>query len=1249
MKKIYVLFAVATMYFQAGAQTLNQSADWPNPAWTITGSYSDNAGAFESDPTTTANFAFNDDVAGNGHEDNIAAESPVIDLTAAHTAGEVGVEVTVQYGYHYLANDVLLIEYWDADAEEWVAWGTTIPGNNTSILDDFCSIPKVMFDSGALSIVAFTPTQLSGFKYRISYDDQVDGIDWNYGFCFDSPTIKSISCITPSMLDYSNVTTTTADFSWQPNGTETAWEVLVLEDGSEAPTDDMAGTAVTTTPVYTGTLLSPATTYQFYVRANCGSSFSSWSGPISFITTCVPIGDFTEDFESTDTNVMPDCWSKKIVSTSEDSYMYVSGSGGATEAKSLVMGNSDGSTAQLFAISPVLDNLVSGDHRLKFSVKGSNTITFEVGTMTDPSDETTFTSMETYTLSNTHQLHTLNFDTSTTDTYIAFKATYSSTYYSLNIDDVVWEPIPSCVEPSDIVVSDVTNNSATIAWTVPDLAPAQGYEYVYSTSGDSPDSAEYTGTVDAGIVTADLASLDPATTYYVWVKAVCSGTDSSGWSVLASFKTACDPTGDFTENFDSFDYGTIPDCWSRIVNSSSDYAIVSIVDYGGTSDSNSVQIYNSGDNAADLFLITPYLADLGNDTHRIRFKASGGSGYSLIVGTMSNVSDPDTFTPVETINLTSNYTDYSVSFTSSTTDRYVAFKHGVEETYQTISIDDVNWEPIPTDAPECVSDAVATPDEECGNYATNFEWTAPQGAEGYTLTIGTTSGANDVIDNLDIGNVTTYSFTGDYNSTYFYSIIAYNDFAAATGCNIDTFTTAANLCYCASEPTSVDNNGVSNVQLGSTDFENGDVTYTDNTASPVDLAQGLNTNVQVSFETGYDYDTNIWIDFNDDFNFEEDELVYSGESEDEDSTVLNASFPMPSDAALGAHRMRLAAADSGQATPEPCYNDSYGVTIDFTVNIVAASCTPPAVASSTIVPDCDNNQYSIDIDITDLGSGTPSITDGITTWPVTATGVINIGPFENATTETLTVTHGTETICDLPLGNFNYSCPAPNDVCDTAIPLTLGNDFDSGAMNATTAEATTSDIVPDCQDFVASDVWFTVVVPDDGNLTIETGGVAGSDNDDTIMSVFSGTCDDLTPIDCSDDIDLDNGNLFSKLELTDLTPGETLYVGVWQFDVFGDSTQGAFQISAYNEFLSVGDFDVNKLTYYPNPVKDILNLSYDQEISDVSVFNMLGQKVYSKSVNATNTQLDLSALSQGTYTVRINADNASKVVKIIKQ
>lgn len=84
--------------------------------------------------------------------------------------------------------------------------------------------------------------------------------------------------------------------------------------------------------------------------------------------------------------------------------------------------------------------------------------------------------------------------------------------------------------------------------------------------------------------------------------------------------------------------------------------------------------------------------------------------------------------------------------------------------------------------------------------------------------------------------------------------------------------------------------------------------------------------------------------------------------------------------------------------------------------------------------------------------------------------------------------------------------------------------------------------------------------------------------------------------------------------------------------------------------LSTEDFaGVNKLKAYPNPVKDFLNLSYSQDISEVAIFNLLGQQLFSKKINATESQINMSNLSKGTYLVKVTVDNEVKTIKIIKE
>ena len=74
-----------------------------------------------------------------------------------------------------------------------------------------------------------------------------------------------------------------------------------------------------------------------------------------------------------------------------------------------------------------------------------------------------------------------------------------------------------------------------------------------------------------------------------------------------------------------------------------------------------------------------------------------------------------------------------------------------------------------------------------------------------------------------------------------------------------------------------------------------------------------------------------------------------------------------------------------------------------------------------------------------------------------------------------------------------------------------------------------------------------------------------------------------------------------------------------------------------------------ELKVYPNPVHDHVNLSFEQEMTTVAVYNLLGQEVITQSINATETSIDVSELPQGTYLVKVNSRDAVKTIKIIKQ
>ena len=77
--------------------------------------------------------------------------------------------------------------------------------------------------------------------------------------------------------------------------------------------------------------------------------------------------------------------------------------------------------------------------------------------------------------------------------------------------------------------------------------------------------------------------------------------------------------------------------------------------------------------------------------------------------------------------------------------------------------------------------------------------------------------------------------------------------------------------------------------------------------------------------------------------------------------------------------------------------------------------------------------------------------------------------------------------------------------------------------------------------------------------------------------------------------------------------------------------------------------DTNAFTYFPNPVKNTLQLNAQSNIQNVSIFNMLGQEVLRTAPNNVNSTVDMSALQTGAYFVKVTINDRTETVRVIKQ
>ena len=88
------------------------------------------------------------------------------------------------------------------------------------------------------------------------------------------------------------------------------------------------------------------------------------------------------------------------------------------------------------------------------------------------------------------------------------------------------------------------------------------------------------------------------------------------------------------------------------------------------------------------------------------------------------------------------------------------------------------------------------------------------------------------------------------------------------------------------------------------------------------------------------------------------------------------------------------------------------------------------------------------------------------------------------------------------------------------------------------------------------------------------------------------------------------------------------------------------------EFTSAATptLDLANLSVYPNPVTDRLNIDYNENISNLTVYDLSGRSVKSFTTNNSNNSIDVSDLKSGIYMLRIETENKKvSTVKFIKK
>jgi len=90
-----------------------------------------------------------------------------------------------------------------------------------------------------------------------------------------------------------------------------------------------------------------------------------------------------------------------------------------------------------------------------------------------------------------------------------------------------------------------------------------------------------------------------------------------------------------------------------------------------------------------------------------------------------------------------------------------------------------------------------------------------------------------------------------------------------------------------------------------------------------------------------------------------------------------------------------------------------------------------------------------------------------------------------------------------------------------------------------------------------------------------------------------------------------------------------------------------FQVTT--ETLGTATNTLEGFTLYPTIVKEELNFRSQNNVEDITVFNLLGQKVFSGAPNTNNSSINLSKLRPGVYVVKVSAEGKIGSYKIVKE
>lgn len=668
----------------------------------------------------------------------------------------------------------------------------------------------------------------------------------------------------------------------------------------------------------------------------------------------------------------------------------------------------------------------------------------------------------------------------------------------------------TCFSPTglNITAGSITSSTATLNWTAASPAPANGYDYYVTTSAVAPNAGTTpTGSVGAGVLTAGLTGLTPGALQYVYVRSKCSGVDISSWSTVLTFTTLCNAVN--VPYYQPFDTGVgtnavapyhtnLPTCTTQQNAGLGNPWVTSNQDlyYTNASMDGNILMYNGQNpgnaNPANVWFYTEGINLVAGTTYAVNYLYGGTSIPSSVQNKMrvayGNYPNAANMTVIldDHPDIKSSSFNNIVTFTAPSTGVfYFGFQAYSNPNNGQLYVDDIQIY-----VSNCLQPTTVSVSSISATTAF-LSWVAPTPAPGsgyaYYVSTSSTPPTNSTVPTgftaTGVNSVTLSGLTG--STTYYFWVRGncgfgeFGEWVALDNAGNGYFTTLVpppSYCTPSGNTFPQDPNGITNVLMGSINNTTGiePNNYGNYTNLVTNVAQGATVPCNITYATGFTYDTNIWVDWNGDGDFADlGELVYTGVSTNAVPTTLNASFVVPIAQPLGPVRLRIGGIDFGPFS-DPCRNGNYQAFEDYTINVIVP---PPAIginlATSTQCASTNSPLITLTTPIANFNTYSWSPSSGVS-------GDAVLGWTISSNTTTTYILTGTQTVAPFSTNtvSFNYvanqlptpitiNTPSGTELCPgTPLPLVatggivsgitiLEEGFNSGATGWTTTNTST--------------------------------------------------------------------------------------------------------------------------------------------------------------------------------------------------